>query len=90
MTLKRADYWELTTLTSVPLTNRNGAAAAELTLDNHSDAADDNFAKIDSAGVAGGLPTPAWLRLVTGVNGCTYYVGQAVTARRGLHLCPRG
>jgi hypothetical protein len=78
--LVRADYWELTTLTSVPLTNRHGAAAAELTLYNHSDAAHDDFAKIDSAGVAGGLPTPAWLRLVTGVNGCTYYVGQAVTS----------
>jgi hypothetical protein len=79
--VKRPDYWEDVNLSAVPLTNRNGTDQDSLTISNHSDSGDDNFVKISSAGVAGALPTPAWLRLVClGTNGLTYHAGQAVTS----------
>jgi hypothetical protein len=54
------DYWESSTVTDLPLSNRYGSnLAAGIQVDNHDDAGHDNWVNIAGAAVLGDVPAPA-------------------------------
>jgi hypothetical protein len=79
--LDRDDFWENPTLTDVPLTNINGTGVTTgIDCDNHSDAADTNYAQIAIAAIGGSIPAPAFVRVSNTVNGSTFVIGHTISS----------
>jgi len=74
-------WWESTTLTDCPLSNRFGTnVTGGLQVDNHYDSGPhNNYVGIGNTTVLGDVPAPAVLALSATPNGLEYFVGQAVT-----------
>lgn len=78
--LRVEPWFESTTITDCPLSNRFGSnITGGLNADNHMDGIHNNYVSIANTAVLGDVPAPAILTLLASPNGLEYFVGQAVT-----------
>ena len=80
----RRAFWEENSESEIELSNINQAVAATggVQVDNHDDAAEDNYVDIAAAQVVGVLPTPARLQMKNDTGGALgyrdFYIGHSV------------
>lgn len=87
VTIRRAFWWESTTLTEIPLSNRNGSGTGGITIQNSTNTAQagrDNYVEIAGASVTGSLRAPLqlWLNHNDGANPASQYANVWVNLER--------